>query len=75
VIALFHRDHPPAHFHAFYGEYEIKVEIETGTVEGKFPKRSLRHVLEWYDLHKSELLENWERALARKPLRKIDPLE
>ena len=23
VIAMFYRDHEPAHFHAVYGEYEI----------------------------------------------------
>lgn len=46
VIAMFHRDHNPAHFHAYYGEFMITVEIETGTVSGKFPRRALTHVLE-----------------------------
>ncbi|WP_292432297.1 DUF4160 domain-containing protein [Methylobacter sp.] len=41
----------PPHFHAKYGEYEITVNILAGVVEGKFPKRALHHVLEWYDLH------------------------
>ena len=27
----------------------------TGVVEGKFPKRALHHVLEWYELHQKEL--------------------
>ena len=38
----------PPHFHAKYGEYEITVEIGSGIVEGKFPRRSLGHVMEWY---------------------------
>jgi hypothetical protein len=46
VIRMFYRDHAPPHFHAEYGAYEITVEIETGIVEGKFPKRALRAVLE-----------------------------
>ena len=75
VIAIFYRDHPPSHFHAVYGEYRITVTIEDGVVSGKFPKRALRHVLEWHELHKDELLENWELARDRKPLKPIAPLE
>ncbi|WP_256091514.1 hypothetical protein [Candidatus Thiosymbion oneisti] len=32
-------------------------------------------VLEWYVLHKNELMANWEAAMNRKPLSKIEPLE
>lgn len=52
VIAMFYRDHEPGHFHAVYGEYEITVGIEAGVVKGEFPRRALRHVLEWYEMHK-----------------------
>ena len=75
VIAIFYRDHEPAHFHAFYGEFEVTVQIGTGVVSGEFPRRALAHVLEWYELHKPELREDWELAQDRKPLRKITPLE
>ena len=68
VIAIFYNDHPPSHFHAVYGEYRITVAIESGVVTGTFPKRALRHVLEWQELHKDELLENWELSRQRKPL-------
>ena len=63
------------HFHAVYGEYQITVEIDTGIVHGDFPKRALRHVLEWYDLHKDELIDNWNLVQEGKPARKIVPLE
>jgi hypothetical protein len=75
VIAMFYREHAPAHFHAIYGDYQITVGIETGEVEGKFPKRALRLVLEWLDLHREELLEDWLLAEQRKPLKGIKPLE
>ena len=42
---MFYREHGPAHLHAVYGEFDITVEIETGIVNGKFPKRALTHVL------------------------------
>jgi hypothetical protein len=47
------------------------VEIETGIVNGKFPKRALAHVIEWHGLYQEELMENWNLAQARKPLKKI----
>lgn len=75
IIAMYFNDHAPPHFHAQYGKHEIKVRIDDGTVEGRFPRRALEHVLEWYNLHRDELMENWNRARARRPLRKIDPLE
>jgi len=75
VIAMFYREHAPAHFHATYGDFEITVTIETGIVSGEFPKRALSHVLEWLELHKEELMENWELSKERKPLNKVAPLE
>ena len=30
LIRFYYRDHPPAHFHANYGEHEALIEIETG---------------------------------------------
>ena len=65
--------HP--HFHAKYGEYEITVDIHTGVVAGKFPKRSLHHVLQWYELHKDELLEDWNLCRNQQMPNPIEPLE
>ena len=68
-------DHVPPHFHAKYGEYEITVEILTGIVQGRFPKLALRHVLEWHELHKEELLEDWNLCRERNEPKPIAPLE
>ncbi|MBN2381489.1 DUF4160 domain-containing protein [bacterium] len=75
IIAMFYRDHSPPHFHAIYGEYDITVEIESGIINGRFPKRAIRLVFEWLELHKDELLENWRLAEARRPLNNLQPLE
>lgn len=40
-----------------------------------FPRRALNLVLEWYTLRQAELLEDWNLARERRPLRRIDPLE
>ena len=76
VIAMYYNDHGPAHFHARYGDRVIRVAIEDGRIlSGTFPRRAQGLVLEWLELHRDELLEDWRLALARKPLRKIAPLE
>ncbi|MDZ7686949.1 MAG: DUF4160 domain-containing protein [Gammaproteobacteria bacterium] len=76
VIAMYYNDHAPPHFHARYGDYEIRVAIETGEIlSGSFPARAQRMVLEWLDLHRAELVEDWHLAEERKPLFKIEPLE
>jgi hypothetical protein len=75
VIRMHYRNHAPAHFHAEYGEYEITVEIDSGAVQGRFPRRARSVVLEWHGLHQRELAENWELARQGRPLNMIDPLE
>jgi hypothetical protein len=51
------------------------VGIRDGVVTGRFPRRALVLVLEWLELHRDELMANWERARAREPLLPIAPLE
>ena len=58
VIVMLYRDHEPPHFHASYAEFEIIVGITDGLVTGRFPRRALVHVLEWWELHRPELLAN-----------------
>lgn len=75
-IYMYFHDHSPAHFHAIYGDYEILVEIETGRIlKGGVPRRAERMVLEWLQLHRAELLEDWTRARDGLPLEPIAPLE
>ena len=75
VVFMLFDDHSPPHFHAEYGEYKVSVEIETGIIEGRFPRRALGALMEWYALHKEELAEDWRLAAAHQPLKKISPLE
>ncbi len=75
IIRMYYREHAPPHFHAEYGGYEISVEIKSGIVTGRFPKRALGAVMEWHDLHKEELMEDWKLAEQLEPLNKIEPLE
>jgi hypothetical protein len=75
IIWLYRADHPPAHFHAQYGEHWAKITIRTGRVlEGSLPRRALRMTREWAGLHVSDLEANWARAQGEEPLEPIPPL-
>ena len=67
-------DHQPPHFHAWYGDYKIIVNIKDGIVKGEMPGRALRMILEWLEDHRKELMVNWEKAQKGEPLDKIEPL-
>jgi hypothetical protein len=76
AIRMYHREHAPPHFHAIYGEKQAAISIETLEVMyGSLPRRALNLVLDWAELHRAELMENWRRAEERQPLRDIRPLE
>lgn len=75
IVFMNFNDHNPPHFHAKYGDFQITVEIQTGIIEGKFPKRALSLLLEWYEIHKDELLTNWNSLLTTGEYHKISPLE
>ncbi|MGE5341092.1 MAG: DUF4160 domain-containing protein [Candidatus Omnitrophota bacterium] len=75
IIFMNFNDHAPPHFHAKYGDYQITIEIRTGIIEGKFPPRALKLVLEWYEIHKDELMKDWESIMETGDFSKIAPLE
>ena len=75
AIAILYRDHDPPHFHATYGEFEMTVGIRDGNIRGEFPRRARGLVLEWLELHRDELLADWNRARAGEPLVPIAPLD
>lgn len=75
VIYIYYNDHNPPHFHAEYGNHRAIFSIETlKIIEGKLPPRVISLILEWSNLHRDELMEDWTLALKKSPLKKIKPL-
>ena len=68
-------NHNPPHFHVQYGNNKAEVLIEDGVIsEGYLPSRQLKFVLAWTEIHKDELMQNWELSKDGKPLNRIKPL-
>ena len=75
-ITMYYEDHNPPHFHAEYAGYRCLVDIQEGCViKGFLPSRQLKLVLAWNELHKDELMQNWELAKDNKALNEIAPLK
>lgn len=68
-------DHNPPHFHVWYGEFKITVTIEDGIINGEIPGRAAKMILEWLEIHRQELMNDWSRARTGEPLIKIEPLK
>ena len=76
VIAIYYKEHGLPHFHAKYsGQTGVFSITELKLIEGDLPRRVIALVLEWAFEHRDELMQNWELAMAQKPLRGIQPLE
>ena len=59
-ILFYNDDHPPAHFHAQYAEYDALIEIETlKIIAGSLPRPQYRKVLAWAQPRKAALNAAW----------------
>ena len=74
-VTMYYDDHNPPHFHADYDGQKILVDIVKGRViKGDFPSRQLKFVMAWTEIHRDELMQNWELAKGDLPLNRIAPL-
>jgi len=74
-IMMYFDDHNPPHFHVKYNEYRALISIlELKVIEGLLPARILGLVVEWAELHKDELIKNWDMVKNTGKFIKIEPL-
>jgi hypothetical protein len=75
LYLLDNRHHKLPHIHARYAEYEASISIQEGEVlAGELPRKQLRLVQAWIELHRDELVANWALAVEGEKPYKIDPL-
>ena len=75
IITMFADDHNPPHFHIHYGDYQAIITIHKGIVKGEIPINALKQVFHWMELHKQELVDNWNRLQNGEEAQKIEPLK
>lgn len=78
VIYMYFKDnrqHKKPHIHARYQGDEAVFTIPDGDLlEGNIPNSKIRLVQAWIELHKDELVANWELTVSGEQPYKIDPL-
>lgn len=70
------KHHNLPHFHAKYAEFEASISIPEGEVlAGNLPRKQLRLVQAWIELHQDELIANWELAINGEHPYRIQSLQ
>ena len=74
-ILMYFDDHNPPHFHVRYNDWRAIISIdELKVLDGNLPARILGLVIEWAELHKKELIQDWDMVKTTGKYVKIDPL-
>lgn len=69
-------EHNPPHFHAYYQEFKAMVNIQTcEMMQGNIPSKQSKLIVAWAELHKDELLADWNLAINGENPFNIDPLK
>lgn len=75
IIRMYNNgEHNPPHFHAYYQGKEAVFDFDGDKKDGEMPAKQIKLIAAWAEIHKDELLANWELAINEQPLYKIDPL-
>ena len=69
------RQHSLPHIHERYQENEAVFSIPDGElIDGAIPANKTKLVQAWIEIHRDELLADWELASQGQPIFKIEPL-
>ena len=69
-------EHNPPHIHAYYQEFKGIININSCEItDGNLPKKQAKMAVAWAEIHKDELLADWNLASKGEHPFKIDPLK
>jgi hypothetical protein len=70
------KEHNPPHIHAYFQDSVITIKItDCEIIEGQMPIRQLRLIQAWMEIHKDELLADWELCQNGEKPFQIEPLK
>ena len=79
LVSIFYEDNEQHHtpqMHVRYQDQKATIAIDDGRVlAGKFPPRQLRMMQVWIDIHRDELMADWELAVNGEEPFRIAPLQ
>jgi hypothetical protein len=70
------KEHIPHHVHAYYQDFKASFKIlDCEIIEGQIPSRQLRMIQAWIEIHRDELIADWELCQNGEKPFQIDPLK
>lgn len=79
IVSMYYLDtkqHKLPHIHVKYAEAEAVYQIPEGDLlEGKLPSNKEKLVKAWIEIHKEDLMANWQLAVTGNKVFTIDPLK
>ncbi|WP_315438690.1 DUF4160 domain-containing protein [uncultured Selenomonas sp.] len=67
--------HNSPHIHAEYQDYEAVISLDGELIEGELPRKKLKLVVAWLEIHADELMANWKLLSNGEAPFKIPPLQ
>ncbi|MCA0389304.1 MAG: DUF4160 domain-containing protein [Bacteroidetes bacterium] len=79
IISMYYMDnkqHHMPHIHVTFQGDEVVLGIPNGEIlGGSIPPNKLKLVIAWIEIHRDELLANWQLASCGESVFKIEPLK
>lgn len=79
IVSMYYLDtkqHNLPHIHVTYGELEAIYQIPEGVLlEGFLPSNKEKLIQAWIEIHKEDLMADWQLAASGNAIFKIDPLK
>lgn len=70
------KKHNKPHIHVKYAGSEVVLGLPDGEImEGSIPNNKMKLVEAWIEIHKEDLLANWDLAVNGQEVFKIEPLK
>ncbi|HJC99905.1 MAG TPA: DUF4160 domain-containing protein [Candidatus Dwaynia gallinarum] len=74
IIRMNFREHNPPHLHAEYQGNNAVFNFDGEITEGTMPNKQKKLIVAWIEIHKDELIANWQLIQNKEDYFKIDPL-
>ncbi|MBD3316260.1 MAG: DUF4160 domain-containing protein [Chitinivibrionales bacterium] len=76
MLSFDNKEHHNPHIHARYAEFAATFDINSAEIlAGTMPGRQTRLIQAWIEIHREELLADWQLAIEGGEIFKIDPLK
>ena len=78
IIRMYYapKEHNPPHIHVYFQDFKAVINIQAfELMDGELPPKQLRLVFAWIEIHKDELIADWDLCQNGDKPFSIEPLK